>query len=581
MTSPAVLNSDGEVPASSGLLAAAEEAPVRADTHKLSVGAQANEENKAILVNHDKLVQLSTHNEHDMAADGSSTDRLANDVAGFHFSNGAGTESTVVEDPSPCTERSPAKNRSGTLGTHASSPQTPSDISNSALSQRKEVTPSQTMPTSISITRHISHVEGNEPDIEPTSKSVASTEPVGIYYPPRRPNIFRARAKHLRFPKCDRNPVASHVVNKSDDAMKDDDDSSIEGLEEFESESKRNMERKTKRFMSVVQQCAWRSRVEDLGTVQEIEETRFNQDDFSMFRALQHHRALARANEQQEATIETPIHHPYQQTEAQPFRRATLRDCFPQANKPADSYKQVAINIPITNNTLDKEIMKTNNKNTSSIVETSNLGQNDRVDPLTSSMSQLKISPTPTRPSDGYRTSWLTASPFSPATPKQSIWTTDARVALPTYTTTTAHNNQDNLVESPNRSERHIKQHVTLANSQGHDRATVKRTIVSSIHSKTDNESASKPRLSRREQRKLESRKWASNALIDGKGRLDTKMNKLGKMRKRLRHRCTWVKKPFSLREFVHRAEQPIPSLVLTDPEGGRYFLEDPKKYKN
>lgn len=107
---------------------------------------------------------------------------------------------------------------------------------------------------------------------------------------------------------------------------------------------------------------------------------------------------------------------------------------------------------------------------------------------------------------------------------------------------------------------------------------------MSSIHNNANNISSkttSKPRLSRREQRKLESRKWASNALIDGKGRLDTKMNKLGKMRKRLQHRCTWVKKPFSLREFVHRAEQPVPFLVLTDPEGGRHFLEDPKKYKN
>ena len=107
---------------------------------------------------------------------------------------------------------------------------------------------------------------------------------------------------------------------------------------------------------------------------------------------------------------------------------------------------------------------------------------------------------------------------------------------------------------------------------------------MSSIHTKTEtstNGSASKPRLSRREQKKLESRKWANNAFIDGKGRLDTKMNRLGKMRKRLRHRCTWVKKPFSLREFVHRAEQPVPFLVLTDPEGGKHFLEDPKKYKN
>lgn len=104
---------------------------------------------------------------------------------------------------------------------------------------------------------------------------------------------------------------------------------------------------------------------------------------------------------------------------------------------------------------------------------------------------------------------------------------------------------------------------------------------MSSIHSKTDSGSASKPRLSRREQRKLASLKWSNNAFIDEKSRLDTKINRLGKMRKRLHHRCTWVKKPFSLREFAHRAEQPVPFLVLTDPEGCKHFLEDPKKYKN
>ncbi|EGZ76312.1 hypothetical protein NEUTE2DRAFT_122960 [Neurospora tetrasperma FGSC 2509] len=499
-----------------------------------------------------------------------------------HFADTVVT-TTVVENPSPRTERSPAENQSGTLGT-------------------------QVNTTSTSITRQVNHVEGNKFDLEPTSTAVTSTEPVGVYYPPRRPNIFRARAKHLRFPEYDRNPAAGHAVDKSEDAIDDEsDDFSFEGLEGFESEAKQEMEKKTEQFMSVVQQCAWRPRVEDLGTVQEIEDsivvwcssnvgtessdvarnsspvasrpeedinveplqlplskissspisqrgsqfapapaptllhtctktshridlqsprptyshypsstnpsTTSLQDDFDMFRALQHHRALARANEQQETAIDTPIHHPYRQTEAQPFRRATLRDCFPQGNKPTDSYKQVTTNSLITNNTIDKEIVETDNKNPSSKLETSNLGQNDLVGPLTSSMSQLKISQTPSRPGDGYSANWLTASPFS------------------------IHNHTDNI----------------------------------------SNKSASKPRLSRREQKKLESRKWINNAFIDQKGRLDTKMNRLGKMRKRLHHRCTWVKKPFSLREFVHRAEQPVPFLVLTDPEGCRHFLEDPK----
>lgn len=130
------------------------------------------------------------------------------------------------------------------------------------------------MPTSISIPhRHINHAEEKKSDMEKTSTAVTSTDPVGIYYPPRRPNIFRARAKHLRFPECDRNPIPSDAVDKSEGFMEDvDDDLSFEDLEEFQSESKRKMADKTKRFMSVVQQCEWRSRVEDLGTVEEIEE---------------------------------------------------------------------------------------------------------------------------------------------------------------------------------------------------------------------------------------------------------------------------------------------------------------------
>lgn len=166
--------------------------------------------------------------------------------------------STVVDSLSPRTESSPDENQSGTLGTLANNSQAPNDISNSALSKQS----------------HISHAEGKKLDMRPNSTAVTSTDPVGIYYPPRRPNIFRARAKHLRFPECDRNPAASDAVDKSEGIMEDDDDDdfSFKDLEEFQSEAKLKMEKKTNRFMSVVQQCAWRSRVEDLGTVQEIEE---------------------------------------------------------------------------------------------------------------------------------------------------------------------------------------------------------------------------------------------------------------------------------------------------------------------
>ncbi|KAK3497911.1 uncharacterized protein B0T23DRAFT_354390 [Neurospora hispaniola] len=628
MTSPAVLNSDREVPAVSGLLDATEEPPV-------------------VLANSDRYV--STHEDTGMATDGACIDRLETNVAGFYISNGSATESTAVEIRLPCTEKSSAKTQFSTSGTNFNSFQAPgpNGISNSALSEPGKITPNQAMQTSTSITRrHMNHTEDKKLDLKPTSRAVISTEPVGIYYPPRRLNIFRARAKNLRFTERDRNPVASHAVDKFEVIMEDDsDDFSLEDLEEFKVEAKQKMEKKTARFMSAVQQCAWRSRVEDLGTVQEIEEyittgqiwsgcswlfripkavrvrtvaksssvvwcssnvatkssdvasnsspvasrpeedinveplqlplSKFSSspisqrgsqfapapaptllhtctkpshrtsifqptytpplrptprrphcrhfwisifaqqhNDFDMFRALQHHRALARANEQQEATIEKPIHHPYQQTEALPFRRITLRDCFPLVNNPANDQKHDTSDNLITSNTLDRNIVETSSKNSSPIVENSNLGQDGLVDPLTSSLSKLKITPTPTRPGDNSQANWLTASPFS------------------------IHNDTD----------------------------------------KPSNKPASKPRLSRREQRKLESRKWSNNALIDGRGRLDTKMNKLGKMRKRLHHRCTWVKKPFSLREFAHRAEQPVPFLVLTDPEGCKHFLEDPKK---
>lgn len=108
---------------------------------------------------------------------------------------------------------------------------------------------------------------------EPTCTTVASTRPVGVYYPSRRPNIFRARAKHLRFPEFDHKPVTSDAVDKSAGDMEEDDDEfTMEDLEELQSAQKEKTEKKTKKFVSIVQQTTWGSRVEDLGTVHEIEE---------------------------------------------------------------------------------------------------------------------------------------------------------------------------------------------------------------------------------------------------------------------------------------------------------------------
>ncbi|KAK3950170.1 hypothetical protein QBC32DRAFT_316154 [Pseudoneurospora amorphoporcata] len=116
-------------------------------------------------------------------------------------------------------------------------------------------------------------VSNGKPGMEPTCTTVASTQPVGIYYPPRRPNIFRARAKHLRFPQYDRKPVASDAVGNSAGAMEEDDeDFSLADLEELQSESKQRREKKTRQFVRMVQHTGWGSRVEDLGAVQEIED---------------------------------------------------------------------------------------------------------------------------------------------------------------------------------------------------------------------------------------------------------------------------------------------------------------------
>ncbi|CCC06375.1 hypothetical protein SMACR_00589 [Sordaria macrospora] len=103
--------------------------------------------------------------------------------------------------------------------------------------------------------------------------ATASTRPVGVYYPSRRPNIFRARAKHLRFPEFDHKPVTSDAVDKSAGDMEEDDDEfTMEDLEELQSAQKEETEKKTKKFVSIVQQTTWGSRVEDLGTVHEVEE---------------------------------------------------------------------------------------------------------------------------------------------------------------------------------------------------------------------------------------------------------------------------------------------------------------------
>lgn len=69
-----------------------------------------------------------------------------------------------------------------------------------------------------------------------------------------------------------------------------------------------------------------------------------------MFKVLQHHRALARASEQQEDGIETPLRSPYQQIEAHPFRRPAFGDSPPKAKRLADLDTHTTVRAPSATN---------------------------------------------------------------------------------------------------------------------------------------------------------------------------------------------------------------------------------------
>ncbi|KAK1782013.1 hypothetical protein QBC45DRAFT_389924 [Copromyces sp. CBS 386.78] len=201
----------------------------------------------------------------------------AGDVDSIHAGDEAATGSYSVTDLSIRIAKLSTESRPGTRDT------------TNHCEALYAMSPTTTRPDEVtSITHHNNHSEASNPELdgsksvavsngkpgmEPTCTTVASTQPVGIYYPPRRPNIFRARAKHLRFTEFDRKPVASDVVGKSASAMEEDDeDFSLADLEELQSESKQRTERKTRQFVRMVQHTGWGSRVEDLGAVQEIEE---------------------------------------------------------------------------------------------------------------------------------------------------------------------------------------------------------------------------------------------------------------------------------------------------------------------
>lgn len=166
--------------------------------------------------------------------------------------------SNVVADSAVCTSMSSATIQPSTPDTK--NYEAPNNLTNPAPTEAEESTSNQIIASN------------NTLGPEPPCTTVASTAPVPTYYPPRRPNIFKARAKHLQW---DRNPIATDVVNKAEGVVEDVDDGedfTMEDLEEFNSIRRQQIQKKTERFVRMVQQTVWHLRVEDLGSVQEIEE---------------------------------------------------------------------------------------------------------------------------------------------------------------------------------------------------------------------------------------------------------------------------------------------------------------------
>ncbi|KAK3395806.1 hypothetical protein B0T20DRAFT_509527 [Sordaria brevicollis] len=82
-----------------------------------------------------------------------------------------------------------------------------------------------------------------------------------------------ARAKHLKYePAPTTTTNAAGKTNAAADDSDDDEEFSMKDLEELNANKKHRMEKKTKQFVRMVQETHWGSRVEDLGSVKEIEE---------------------------------------------------------------------------------------------------------------------------------------------------------------------------------------------------------------------------------------------------------------------------------------------------------------------
>ncbi|KAK1782012.1 hypothetical protein QBC45DRAFT_456995, partial [Copromyces sp. CBS 386.78] len=335
--------------------------------------------------------------------------------------------------------------------------------------------------------------------------------------------------------------------------------------------------------------------------------------------ALQKHRALIRASEQQEATSDTPLSSTYHQ-EASPHYRVPFRHSVVEAKQPVlerngqNNFKTETTpnkvdttEKKVTVRELDEDVSVSESKDSVPIVNASNVGQNDVVAPMTKAFSNMYITPKSNEPYKGTADNYVVIETNNTATPEQFASTTYSHVSAKSATPAPKSLYDEFLAaELERRKKKHYEQKVALPNLKGPGRATSAKTpdnqagttVSASNRREKSSEQARRKELEReaavreqlvrrsRAKRSAKAQKeretWTSHSFVDNNGHIDTKMNWLGKMRKqKARQRCTWELKPFSLARYVLEIDEAIPVVMLTDPEGRRHFLEDPTQYKN
>ncbi|CCC06374.1 hypothetical protein SMACR_00588 [Sordaria macrospora] len=335
-----------------------------------------------------------------------------------------------------------------------------------------------------------------------------------------------------------------------------------------------------------------------------------------MLDAVRKHRAaLACASKQQEAILDMPLRDTHQD-EVIVHHRVFFPQSADETNEPllersdiefsgaSNNFKpqtmpnkeETAHHKVLVRN-LDNHALVSGRRDYAPIVNTSTAGQNEvvAVATMTQAFSSLNLTPNIEQPYTGSGYSHARNETITTAMPKQ-LWSTThppalAKPAAPTAQSLYA---EFRAAELERRKKQLYNQKVALPCPKAPVRAsaTTASTSTSNKKEKSPKDVAAKKaaayeelmrksRAKRSAKAQKERETWTSHSLVDNKSRIDTKMNRLGKMGHRARHRCTWELKPFSLAKFVLEIDEPIPLVILTDPEGRRHFLEDPANYKD